>query len=114
MKNTRAVMMVVISIVLGLVVSALAVNWVSRKAAVATNKVVVAAMDIQLGSRLTPQMVTMVDWPSGSVPAGAFEDPKVVNDRVVKASIQRGEAILNARLAPVGTQGGLSAVITEG
>jgi pilus assembly protein CpaB len=114
MKNTRAVVMVAISVVLGLVVSALAVNWVSHKGAVASNKVVVAAMDIQLGSRLTPQMVTMVDWPSGSVPAGAFEDPKVVNDRVVKASIQRGEAILNARLAPVGTQGGLSAVITEG
>ncbi len=114
MKNTRAVMMVVISIVLGLVVSALAVNWVSRKAAVATNKIAVAAMDIQLGSRLTPQMLTLVDWPSGSVPAGAFDDAAKLNDRVIKVSIQRGEAILNSRLAPVGTQGGLSAVIAEG
>lgn len=114
MKNTRAVMMVVISIVLGLVVSALAVHWVSNKASMATNKIVVAAMDIQLGSRLTPQMLTTVDWPKGSVPTGAFDDTKNVQDRVIKTSLQRGEAVLNSRLAPIGTQGGLSAVIAEG
>ena len=37
-----------------------------------------------------------------------------VQDRVVKTSIQRGEAILSGKLAPLGTQGGLSAVISEG
>jgi pilus assembly protein CpaB len=71
-------------------------------------------MDIQLGSRLNPEMLTMVDWPSGSVPQGAFADLKDLQDRVVKTSIQRGEAILTAKLAPLGTQGGLSAVIAEG
>jgi pilus assembly protein CpaB len=114
MKNTRAVVMVAASIVMGLVVSAFAVHWVSSRAAVASSKIVVAAMDIQLGSKLTPEMLSVIDWPSGSVPTGAFDDPKNVSDRVVKSSIQRGEAILNARLAPVGTQGGLSAVISEG
>jgi pilus assembly protein CpaB len=114
MKNTRAVVMVVVSVVLGLVVSALAVSWVARKGSVATNKIVVAAMDIPLGSKLTPQMLATIEWPSGSVPSGAFEDTKILHDRVIKTSIQRGEAILNARLAPVGTQGGLSAVIAQG
>ena len=114
MKNTRAVAMLIVSIVLGLAVSALAVGWVSQKGAIASNKVVVAVMDIELGSRLNPQMLTTVDWPSGSLPQGAFADAKELQDRVVKTSIQRGEAILNAKLAPVGTQGGLSAVITEG
>ena len=114
MKNTRAVVMLIVSIVLGLAVTALAVGWVSQKGAIASNKVVVAVMDIELGSRLNPQMLTTVDWPSGSLPQGAFADPKDLPDRVVKTSIQRGEAILNAKLAPVGTQGGLSAVITEG
>ena len=114
MKNTRAVAMLIVSIVLGLAVSALAVGWVAQKGAIASNKVVVAVMDIELGSRLNPQMLTTVDWPSGSLPQGAFADAKELQDRVVKTSIQRGEAILNAKLAPVGTQGGLSAVITEG
>ena len=114
MKNTRAVGMLIVSIVLGLAVTALAVVWVAQKGAIASNKVVVAVMDIELGSRLNPQMLTTVDWPSGSMPQGAFADLKNLEDRVVKTSIQRGEAILNAKLAPVGTQGGLSAVITDG
>lgn len=114
MKNTRALGMLIVSIVLGLAVSALAVGWVSQKGSIASNKVVVAVMDIELGSKLNPQMLTIVDWPSGSLPQGAFADFKDLQDRVVKTSIQRGEAILSAKLAPVGTQGGLSAVITEG
>jgi pilus assembly protein CpaB len=114
MKNTRAAVMLVISIVLGLVATASAVSWVSQKGSIAANKVVVAAMDIELGSRLNRQMLTEVDWPSGSVPQGAVADIQSLQDRVVKTSIQRGEAILNAKLAPVGTQGGLSAVIAEG
>lgn len=114
MKNTRAVGMLIVSIVLGLAVTALAVVWVAQKGAIASNKVVVAVMDIELGSRLSPQMLTTVDWPSGSMPQGAFVDLKNLEDRVVKTSIQRGEAILSAKLAPVGTQGGLSAVITDG
>lgn len=114
MKNTRAAVMLLISIVLGLVATASAVTWVSQKGSIASNKVVVAAMDIELGSRLNRQMLAEVDWPSGSVPQGAIGDIQSLQDRVVKTSIQRGEAILNAKLAPVGTQGGLSAVIAEG
>jgi pilus assembly protein CpaB len=114
MKNTRAIVMLVVSVVLGLTVSVLAVGWVSKKGSIASNKVVVAIMDIELGSKLGPQMLTTVDWPSGSVPQGAFTDLKELPDRVVKTSIQRGEPILDRKLAPVGTKGGLSAVIAEG
>lgn len=114
MKNTRAAVMLIVSLVLGLIATALAVSWVAQKGAISANKVVVAAMDIELGSRLNPQMLTSVDWPSGSVPQGAFADPQSLQDRVVKTSIQRGEAILDAKLAPLGTQGGLSAVIAQG
>ena len=114
MKNARAIGMLVISIILGLVATAMAVGWVSKKGAVASNKVVVAAMDIELGSRLNPKMLATVDWPAGSLPQGAFVEMKDLQDRVVKTSIQRGEAILPTKLAPLGTQGGLSAVIAEG
>ena len=114
MKNARALGVLAISVVLGAAVTAMAVAWVSQKGAISSNKVAVAAMDIELGSRLNPQMLTTVDWPSGSVPQGAFMDAKELQDRVVKTSIQRGEAILNAKLAPIGTQGGLSAVIADG
>ena len=76
--------MLIISVVLGLAVTALAVAWVSQKGSIASNKVVVAAMDIELGTRLNPQMLRVVDWPSGSVPPGAFDDLKNIQDRVVQ------------------------------
>ena len=114
MKNARAVGMLVVSVILGLVVTAMAVVWVGQKGSVAANKVAVAAMDIELGSKINPQMLKSVDWPTGSIPEGAFNELKELEGRVVKSSVQRGEPILAAKLAPVGTQGGLSAVIAEG
>lgn len=106
--------MLVISVVLGLVVTAMAVMWVGQKGSVSASKVAVAAMDIELGSRINPQMIKSIDWPSGSLPEGAFSEPKDLEGRVVKSSVQRGEPLLASKLAPVGTQGGLSAVIAEG
>ena len=114
MKNARAVWMLIASVVLGALATGIAVLWVGQKGSVSSDKVVVAALDIELASRLNPQMLTTVDWPRGSMPQGAFSDVKELQDRVVKSSLQRGEAILANKLAPVGTQGGLSAVIAEG
>ena len=114
MKNARAVWMLSISVLLGFAVTAMAVGWVSHKGAIASSKVVVAVVDIEMGTKLNPQMLSTVDWPNGSMPQGAFDDLKMLQDRVVRTSIQRGEAILNTKLAPLGTQGGLSAVIAEG
>jgi len=114
MKNAKALGMLVLSMILGLVVTAYAVDWVSRKGTIESNKVVVASSDIELGSKLNLQMLTTVDWPSGSVPQGAFTELKDLQDRVVRISVQRGEAVLASKLAPIGTQGGLSAVISEG
>ena len=71
-------------------------------------------VDIQLGSRLTPELVQLVDWPLGSVPEGAFSDPKALDGRVVRTSLARGEPPLESKLAPVGSRGGLSAVVGDG
>lgn len=114
MKNPRAVIMIVVSVAIGLAAVVLASRWLAEQAAVASSKVVVAAVDIELGSRLNSQMLKPVEWPSGSLPAGAYTDSAKLLDRVVKTSVLRGEPILESKLAPVGTKGGLSAVITEG
>jgi pilus assembly protein CpaB len=59
-------------------------------------------------------MLNAVDWPAASLPAGAITDPALLKDRVVKKDVVRGEAVIEGKLAPVGTKGGLSAVIAEG
>jgi pilus assembly protein CpaB len=106
--------MLVLSVIIGLGATIVAAGWISQQGQMASSKVVVAAGDIQLGSRLTSQMVKTVDWPTGSVPPGAIAKADTLEDRVVKTSILRGEPILDAKLAPLGTKGGLSAVIPEG
>ena len=73
-----------------------------------------AAVDVQLGSKLVPEMLLMVEWPSSSVPPGAFTQVAELDGRVVKSSVTRGEPIIEGKLAPAGTQGGLSAVVADG
>jgi pilus assembly protein CpaB len=114
MKNIKALALLALAIIAGLAAALYSAGWVSQRATVASQKVVVAAVDIELGSKINPQMLTMVDWPSGSMPEGAFRDIKDVQDRVLKVGLLRGDAILERKLAPAGTQGGLSAVIAEG
>lgn len=114
MKNIKAIGFLLMSLLIGLAAAVYAAGWLSQKGNIASNKVVVAVTDIELGSKINAQMLSTIDWPSGSVPAGTFNDFKELQDRVVKVSVLRGEALLERKLAPAGTQGGLSAVIAEG
>lgn len=114
MKNIKAIGLILLALLTGLAAAVYAAGWISKQGGIASNKVVVAAVDIELGSRVNPQMLTTVDWPSGSVPNGAFSDIKALDERVVKVGVLRGEAVIEGKLAPVGTQGGLSAVIASG
>jgi pilus assembly protein CpaB len=59
-------------------------------------------------------MVKLAEWPADSMPKGAFTDPAKLAGRVLKSSVLGGEPVSEAKLAPAGTLGGLSALITEG
>jgi pilus assembly protein CpaB len=106
--------MMAIAVVLAFAAVIVAARWMSAQAQGNTGKIAVAMVDISLGSRINPEMVHMVDWPSGAMPPGAFTDVKLLETRVSRTSIQRGEPIMEGKLAPPGTKGGLSAVVTEG
>lgn len=114
MRNLRATVMLVLSVVIGLGAAVMAAAWVQQRGDMATRQLAVAAVDIELGSRLNPQMMKLVQWPVGQAPDGSFDNVEQLGDRVVKTSVLRGEPILDAKLAPIGTKGGLSAVIKEG
>jgi pilus assembly protein CpaB len=114
MRSTRAFVMIGIAFLIAAAAVVLAFQWVTQQAAMATKQVAVAAVDIDIGSRLTGAMVTTSPWPSGSIPQGAAEDSSVLVDRVARTAILKGEPILETKLAPVGTTGGLSAIVMEG
>ncbi len=114
MKNTRSVAMLVIALLAGMAAVVLAAKWIQQQGQNGGNKLAVAMVDMQLGSRISPEMIQMVDWPTGSVPVGAFADAKDLDGRVAKTTLSRGEPVLESKLAPVGSRGGLSAVVGEG
>ena len=114
MRNARALTMMAFAVILAFVAVIVAARWINAQASGNTNKVAVALIDISLGARIAPEMVRMVDWPSSALPPGAINDPKLLDARVTRTSIQHGEPIMESKLAPPGTQGGLSAVVGEG
>lgn len=77
--------------------------------------VVVAARDFQFGDRIDAQMLQVVDWPTDSVPTGAYD----YIDHIVTAAgapvaltrIAFGEPILDFKISGEGQRGSLSALI---
>ena len=106
--------MVIVAVLIGLVAVVMASQWIAQQTTTNSGMVVVARVDVDLGTKLTSEMLKAIPWPSGNTPAGALSDPKALEGRVIKVSIQRDEPILESKLAPLGTKGGLSAVVAEG
>ena len=114
MKNTRAIVMIVLSLVAGAIAVILAASWVGQKAAENTTPVVVSKSDLDLGTPLVAATLQLVPWPSGAVPEGVFQDVKKLEGRVVRTPIFKGEPILEQKLAAVGSKGGLPSIIQSG
>jgi len=111
--RSRGMLMLFVALVAGLAAVVLATRWMQQQGG-DKGRIAVANTEIELGGRISPEMVRMVDWPQGSVPPGAFTDAAKLDGRVVMVALQRGEPLLESRLAPIGTKGGLSAVVPEG
>jgi len=114
MKNTRALLMMLISLILGLVAVVVAGKWIADQTRISSSTVLVASRDIDVGTRLTRDMLTRTDWPSGNLPLGAYQEYELLENRVLKSHLVRGEPVLDSKLAPIGTSGGLSGVVAEG
>jgi pilus assembly protein CpaB len=79
-----------------------------------TQAVVVAAADLQLGSELKKEDVTIVQFPAGKTPDGTFANPQDVIGRGLIVPIVKNEPILKAKLASKEAGAGLPPVIPEG
>ena len=113
MKGTRGLIMLLVALLAGIAAVVMASQWMQGQAK-GGNRIAVAAADVEIGARLSPEMLKLVEWPPSSVPPGAFTDTAPLDGRVVKTSVTRGEPLIEGKLAPVGTKGGLSAVVSEG
>lgn len=114
MRNTRALIMLLVALVLAGVAVVVAATMMGRSGAPSSQKVVVALVDIGVGAKVTPEMLRLVDWPSGALPPGAIGDAKLVEGRITRGAVSLGEPVLDSKLAPPGTSGGLSSIVADG
>jgi pilus assembly protein CpaB len=78
-----------------------------------TTTVVSASSDLKLGTLIAKGDLSTIEI-AGSVPKGAILKPEDAIGRGVVSDIYQGEPILDNRLAPVGSGGGLAATIPPG
>ena len=116
MRNKRFFIVLAGALVFGLLAAVSVTRYLSSAQAYTKNlnKVAVAKVAIPIGTKIIPEQVMVVQFPSESTPDGAFESVDKLAGRVAVVNIGPREPITEARLAPEGTAGGLSAVIPEG
>lgn len=119
MERYRPVILLSAAIIIALVTSIIAYNWLKSKKAgtetanLQTHTAAVAVQNIPWGAVIKPEMVKTVPFTKGSLPDGAyFTDASAVSGRVVVSPINANEPILESRLAPIDMKtGGVAAVV---
>jgi len=114
MRNARPLAMLAISALLGIAAVAFAASWLQGQKAEDTIEVVVAKRDLQMGTRLQPDMLEMVHWPTAAPIEAPLTTMEQAYDRVINMQVLRGEPLLLSKLAAVGEMGGLSSVLRNG
>ncbi len=113
MNRNRIMVVVGIALLLALLAGVGAYKFLSRQSRVAeqarlqTVGIVVAQVDIPLGSTINPNQVAVSPWPKESYPKDAIADPKVVAGRVALRDFFRGEPVVESKLVPLGKSTGL-------
>lgn len=116
MRNKRFIFVMAGALIFGLLAAFSVSRYLSSAQANTSNvtKVAVAKVDIPVGTKIIEEQIEEVEFPSNSVPNGAFESAQKLVGRVAVVQIAAREAVTDTKLAPEGTAGGLTAIIPEG
>jgi pilus assembly protein CpaB len=116
MRNKRFFIVLTGALVFGLLAAVTVSRYLSNAQAYSQNlsPVAVAKVAIPVGTKIVPEQIMVVQFPKESMPDGAFTSLEKLAGRVAVVNIPVREPVTEAKLAPEGTAGGLSAVIPEG
>jgi pilus assembly protein CpaB len=116
MRNKRFFIVLAGAGLFGLLAAVSVSRYLSSAQAYTKNlrSVAVAKVAIPLGTKIIAEQITLVQFPQESTPDGAFDSIEKLAGRVAVVNIAPKEPVTEARLAPEGTAGGLSAIIPEG
>jgi pilus assembly protein CpaB len=113
-SGSRAVLFWGIAAIAGLGAALLIARYLDRQTVTVSApvaKIVVAAVDLPMATRLKPDHLKLVDWPLSALPVGAFRDPKDIVDRVLISHLGAGEPLRPGQLAAKDAGNGLAALI---
>lgn len=117
MNRNRLLVAGLVAVVLGL----LAGNFVYRRLSrtevarpVRMEQMVVAGLALPLGTKLEPQHLRTIPWPSGDPVPGMFKQVEEAVGRALITPLVENEPILETKLAPKEAGSGLPAAIPEG
>lgn len=116
MRNKRFFVVLAGALLFGLLAAVSVSRYLSSAQAYTKSLrgVAVAKVAIPVGTKIIAEQLTLVQFPQESTPDGAFDSVEKLAGRVAVVNIAPREPITEARLAPEGTAGGLSAIIPEG
>ena len=114
MRNIRPLVLILVALLLGLGAAAYATHWLQKQDSEATFAVLVAKRDLQMGTRLQPDMLETVRWPKAALIQNPLTSLEQAQDRVIHMAVLRGEPLMASKLAPEGEKGGLSSVLSPG
>jgi pilus assembly protein CpaB len=118
MNRSRLLMIGGLALAVGLLVSYTVYNRLRTFAGSGTNErgvpVVMAANDIQVGTKLEAHDVHVVTLPQSAVPPGAFSGTSQVLGRGAILPVSKGEFILPSKLAALNAGAGLPSMIPQG
>jgi pilus assembly protein CpaB len=115
-SGLKAVAFLVVALVAAVGSALLLTRYMETRVAAArvpTEPVVVAEVELPVGSEIRAEHLRAVDWPVASRPEGALRDPAQLVGKVIASHVYRHEPILAARLAGA-EGGGLSAMLAPG
>ncbi len=115
MRNKRLIIALLAAVTFGLI-AALSVKQYLQTAQAfnRTRDVVVAKVDIPMGSRIIAEQLIVEQFPEKVTPQGAIGKVDELVGRVAITNIAPRDPVTENKLAPVGAMGGLSSVIPEG
>ncbi len=119
MRTLRPWLILILALTTGGAAGVLALRYLrqytpSLEAETRAGYVVVATRELQVGSVLNPGDVRLVEWPGTMMPAGYLAAAEAAVGRGIITTVQENEPLLESKLAPTGTGGGLPVLIAEG
>lgn len=123
MKKYGTVIALGLAVLFGVLAVVLVNRWMTARvrapqeetrSQMALTKIVVAAANLNIGTRLSADNLALAEWPKANVPQGAFSEISQVEGRVVVSKMIAGTPIRAAELAAPGSGAGLVATIKPG